>query len=219
MFQNKNYNNIFSDSHFLTSIFLIAACLILSAVFPSGSAIQKFTGQIFFLVAVPAAYIKFILKKNLSDFGLNIKNVKSGLFWGVLAVAVILSSTYLAIRYTAFADSYSLPGYIVDNFWYFLLYELVFANISILCFEFFMRGFVLFTFFSKIARWSILVQALLYLIFMIFYKNNFEQIIYGSALSIILGFVTLKTRSIVYSYAIILISSLIVDAYLIYSIK
>ncbi|MFA6047412.1 MAG: lysostaphin resistance A-like protein [Parcubacteria group bacterium] len=219
MFQNKKYNIFFSDSHFLTSVFLIIACSILFIVFPAGNDGQKFTGQIFFLVLIPAAYIKFILKKSLSDYGLNVKNVKSGLFWGTLAMAIVTIGTYFVITRTTLANSYALPGYVVDNFWYFLLYELVFANISIFCLEFFLRGFVLFTFSVRFSWWAIFIQSLLYLFFLIYYKNSFGQAAYATALSTVLGFVAWRTRSIAYSYAIILISSFIIDAYLIHSIK
>ena len=219
MLEKINNNKVLFDGHFLANIFLILACLILFAIFPSGDAIQKFTGQIFFLILIPAAYIKFILKKNISDYGLNTKNVKSGLFWGALAMAIVLAGTYVIITYTNFADSYALPGYVVDNFWYFLLYELVFANISIFCLEFFLRGFVLFTFSSKFSSWAILIQALLYLLILIYSRNSLGQIAYIISTSIILGFVAYRTKSIVYSYAIILISSLIIDAYLIYTIR
>lgn len=219
MLEKINNNKVLSDGQFLANIFLILACLVLFAVFPSGDAIQKFTGQIFFLIIIPAAYIKFILKKNLSDYGLNTKNIGTGLFWGTLAMAIVLAGTYVIINYTNFADSYALPGYVVDNFWYFLLYELVFANISILALEFFLRGFVLFTFSPKFSSWAILVQALIYLFLLIYSRNSFGQIVYIISTSIILGFVAYRTESIVYSYAIILISSLIIDAYLIYTIR
>jgi membrane protease YdiL (CAAX protease family) len=219
MFEKINNNKFFSDSRFLTSVFLIIVCTILFVAFPSGSATQKLTGKIFFLVLVPAAYIKFILKGKLTDFGLNLGNVKNGLFWGAIGLATILLGTYLLINYTNFSRSFQLPSYVVNNFWYFLLYELIFVNILIFCFEFFLRGFVLFTISDKIFYWSIPLQSLLYLFILIYYKNNLEQVAYGITLSLVSGFITYRTRSIVYSYAIILISSLLIDAYLIYSIK
>lgn len=219
MFRNINNNKIFSDSSFWTSLFVIAMCLLLFIFFPSGNGAQKFTGQFFFLVLIPALYIKYILKKNLSDFGLNVKNIKSGLFWGVLALAIVLLGMYSIVTYTTFVNSYNLPGYIVNNFWYFLLYELVFVNISLLCFEFFLRGFVLFTMSAKFSYWSIFIQSLLYLFLLIYKRTGFELSIFGLVVSTIMGFIAWKTRSIVYSYAIILVSSIIIDAYLIYSIK
>lgn len=212
-------NKFLSDRHFLTDIFLIIACSVLFISFPSNNAIQKFTGQIFFLVAVPVGYIKLILKKDLKDFGLSWGNKKDGLLWSAVGLAVILAGTYLTINYTTFANSYSLPAYIINNFWYFLLYELVFSNIFTICLIFFLCGFVLFSLAPKFSHWSIIIQSALYILYHIYFKSPYGEMIYIFVLFLILGLVTWRTKSIVYPYAIILISSILTDAYLIHFIK
>ncbi|PJA89355.1 MAG: hypothetical protein CO138_00930, partial [Candidatus Moranbacteria bacterium CG_4_9_14_3_um_filter_33_15] len=69
---------------FVTTVFFIVACLLLSFFFPSKSEIQNLIGNLFFLVIAPILYIKFVLKEKINQFGLNLKNKKEGFLWGSL---------------------------------------------------------------------------------------------------------------------------------------
>jgi hypothetical protein len=64
--------------------FLILACLVLSVVFPTENSFQGISKGIFFFFVFPVLYLKFILRKKISNYGLNIKKRKAGLDLGKL---------------------------------------------------------------------------------------------------------------------------------------
>ena len=204
---------------FITTLVVATACLSLSIIFPAQSGFQEVTKSIFFLVLVPALYIKFILKKSLSDFGLNLQNKKTGILLGI-ALFAILAILFLAfLKYTPLKSGYELPTLAVDNFWYFLFYELLFVNFFLVIYEFFFRGFVLFTLAPKLKFWAIPAQTIAFLATLFFAKSLSWTVAPAIAISLTSGILTYKTKSIAYAYLVALVFMFIFDAYLIYTIK
>jgi membrane protease YdiL (CAAX protease family) len=174
----KKTNFIWKDTELLVSSLVIFACLFLAIVFPvdNNSLAQLLTKNVFFLVVIPALYIKLILKKNLADFGLNIKNKKTGVIWGIFFLVFLSLLYYALFNYTSLPKKYTLPQNVANSFPFFLLYELVLMNILIFSYEFFFRGFVQFLFFEKIGYWTILFQSAIFILFSSLNNGFFWQL-------------------------------------------
>jgi hypothetical protein len=218
----KKIGNFFKDSVLSVSSFVILACLFLSVSFPAEAGFQQITKNLFFMILIPILYIKLVLKTNLKNFGFTLSdkiNRKAGIIWAILMLFTSLLVVYLMINYTDFKKSYALTDYIANNFWIFLIYELIVVNILLFIQSFFYQGFVLFTFFKKLDYWSVFVQFFLYLLF-IFVLGNFSwQLAPFIILSFTGGWVAYKSHSFIYSYIMGLLFVIILDSYIIYTIK
>lgn len=214
-----NLNYFYKHTELVITSLIIFLCLVLSFFFPIKNSVESITASIFFLIIFPALYIKIILKKNLIDYGLNLKNQKNGLIWGILMLFSTLLIFYLFFNYTAFGKEYSLSSFITGSFWKFLIYELIFVNFTCFIQEYFFRGFVFFSFFKKFSHWTILLQSALYIIILLFLGTFSWQLFPAIVISLTSGIIVLKSRSFIYSYAVALISIIILDSYLIYHLK
>lgn len=203
----------------LTSSAIIVASLALAYFFPAQDNFQNFSRGLFFLILLPILYVKFILKRKLSDYGFNLQNKKAGLAWSAIMLAASFLIIFLMIRFFGFDKKYVIPAYIAHNFWIFLFYELVLVNFLLFINEFFFKGFVFFTFFEKLGFWSVLIQFLLYVLFYAAVGSMVWQIAPMLILSVAGGIVTYKSRSLVYSYAMSLFFLIILDSYIIYLFK
>lgn len=213
-------NRFFAEHRedFLT-VGLILACLILLVFFPTNGLSQKITSMLVFLFILPLMYIKFILKKNLADFGFSLKNPRAGFFWGGLMLLLSLAVAFLLIKFSGLKSAYALPAPVTGNFWLFLLYELLAINLFFFLQEFFFKGFVLFSFLEKFSYWSVIFSALIYVGLLVatggFSWQNSPFLI----LSLTGGVVAWKTRSFLYAYFMGLTFLIFFDAYLISILK
>lgn len=209
------------DKELIISSALIILCLLLAIAFPAdkGSSLQIFTKGIFFLVVIPSLYIKIILKKNLSDFGLNLGCKKEGLVWALGVITILLILSYFISKIPGAGQNYKIPAYVAGNFWLFLSYELILINIFLFSYEFFWRGFVLFTFSPRLGPWAIAIQATLFIVFSLV-NNDFSWKYYSlPLLSIASGVISYKSKSLIYSYVMSLVFIIILDSYIIYSLN
>jgi membrane protease YdiL (CAAX protease family) len=198
---------------------VILLCLTLSFLFPAQNTFQDLSKGIFFLILLPYLYIRFILKRKMSDFGLNLKNNQEGLLWGIFMFFFSLLIFYLLFNYTGFKTGYTLPNSIVQNFWLFLLYELFFVTLSCFVNEFFFRGFILFYFSREIFEWIVPIQALLYALILVLIGNFSWQMAPALAISLISGIITYRSNSFVYSFIASIFSIIILDSFIIYHLK
>ncbi|HRY82520.1 MAG TPA: CPBP family glutamic-type intramembrane protease [Candidatus Moranbacteria bacterium] len=214
----------------LTSVFIdnkeiaitclvIIFCLLLSIIFPVNNSVQLLTRNIFFLIIVPILYYKLILGKRFSDLGLILGDKRAGIFWGIILFFVSLLIFYLLYTYTDFKKNYLLSSYVVHNFWLFLLYELLLANLFVFIQEFFWRGFILLYFSKKISYFSIFLQFILFTLMLIPAKNTFWQMAPTLVISLFSGIIVYKSRSILYSWIFALFSLVILDSFIIYHLK
>ncbi len=198
---------------------VIFLSLFLVYLFPVADIFQNFNRSLFFMAILPFLYIKFVLKKNLSDYGFNLDNKKTGFFWAAAMFAVSFGTVLVLIQFAGFDKKYTIPSYIADNFWIFLVYELLLINFQIFINEFFFRGFLLFSFMEKIGYWSIAIQALVYILFAasaIGFSWNITPFI---IMSVTGGIVAYRSRSFLYSYFMSLFFMIILDAYIIHLYK
>lgn len=203
----------------LLSSVVILVCLFLSFLFPIRNIAQYITATIFFFVLIPVLYIKIVLRKNLSDFGLNLKNKRQGIFWGTLGILFLFLLFYLLYTYTPFQNSYSLPDIVVNNFWAFLFYELIIVNFIIIIWEFFFLGFFFFTFIKNFSYWTIPLQLAIFSLIIFFTSGLSWQEIPTLAISLISAIIVYRSRSIFYSYVVALFFNLILDSFIIYNLK
>jgi hypothetical protein len=198
---------------------VIVACFLLFIFFQTKDVFQIATKEIVFFIIIPSLYINFILKKPLGEFGLNLKNKKAGLFWGILVTSLLFFACYFLATYTNFAKEYKIPEAIIGNFHWFLFYELLLINLIIFVQEFFFRGLVLFLFSSKIGAWAIALQGALSIILITAGQKPSWQELPLSLVAFSSGIIAYKSRSFVYSYISALLFQLLLDSYIIYNIK
>jgi len=210
---------ISKNKSLLITLSVAIFCLLLSLYFPAESPFQKITRSIFFLFVIPAFYIKTILKKSLSDFGLNLKNNSAGFFTGTFVFIGIILSFYLIQKYFGLEKMSLIPQVAVDNFFWFVFYELVFVNISLFCLEFFFRGFLFFSLLEKFSYQTIIIQAIFYTATTALASPSIENLLQSLSIAILSGILTFRTRSFVYSYGIMLLASILIDAFIIHTLK
>lgn len=147
------------------------------------------------------------------------QNQKIGFIGALFMFLLAALTSLLFLRYNIFRENYVLPGQIVNNFGYFLLYEFLFVNLYLFVYEFFLRGFVLFTLAPKIKAWAIPVQLIVYLA----PSTLTGQLSWGALPAIIVaalgGTLAYRTRSIFYSYLAAFFLTLMLNAYLIHTVK
>lgn len=198
-------------------IFLL--CLALTLFFPASGSLQEFSNVFFFLFLLPFLYIRFVLKKDLRDFGFNLRNKKSGFLWAGAMLGVSLLIIFILVRFFEFQNHYFLPAYIATNFGAFLFYELVLVNFIFFLQEFFFKGFFLFTLEKKLGLISFFIQAVLFTIFIILAQSFAWQIAPLVILSLTGGIVAYKSKSFIYAYLMGLVFLITLDSYIIYLFK
>jgi len=198
---------------------VILLCLILVYFFPTEGPFQTFSRNLFFLAIIPALYIIFILKRRLSDFGLNFSATKENGYWFLGTLLLSLLVSFVLIKFTSFKGSYTLSDYAIENFGWFLVYELIFVNFWLFFNEAFYRGFVFFAFAEKYKYWSILISTFLFTLFLFLTKTLSWNMSPYLIISLTGGWLAFKTRSFVYSYLMGLLFIMILDGYIIYTLK
>jgi hypothetical protein len=198
---------------------IVLACLLLASLFPVRGSFQVLSNNLFFLLVLPVLYIMIILKKNPGQFGFNLENRRTGFSWALGMLLVSLVLMLFPIYFFDFAHKYALPKYINRVFWLFLIYELGLVNFVLFIYEFFFKGFLLFLLDRKIGYWSIIIQALVFILFLISTRMISWQLVPMIILAFTGGVTAYKSRSFIYSYLMSLFFMLILDAYMIFLTK
>lgn len=207
------------------SAFAAAFFLVVYYIFPSDYGfglipfLQTITKGVFLLIVGPFLFVKFVLKKDFSDYGFNLKNKKIGFISAGIALVFSAILSYILIKSTDFLKFYQLRPSVVANFWMFVLKELVFANLLLFFQEYFFKGFVIRIFSEKFLYGAIFIQTLFYLLPQLLSGQNFFQIIPLAIIALVGGIVAYISRSFFYSYLFSLIYSILLDSAIIYVIK
>jgi hypothetical protein len=199
----------------LITLGVILVCLGLFFLFPSQGPAQAVTASLIFLFLVPFLYIKLILKKSLREYGWRIGDWKTGIIFAAGSLVFALLIFYALYHYTDFSKNYVLPLVATQKFGFFLLYEFLLVAFFLALYEFFFRGFVMWSFAGKIGIGSAGFQWLLFLVFL-YAAGNFT---WQNAPYMITGFfsgvITIKSRSLLYSFVSSLLFLIIIDAIII----
>lgn len=203
----------------IASLVVIIFSLALFIFFPSSGSIQALTKGLFFLILLPLLFIKFITKEKLTEYGIDLGNKKTGVILSISALILNLIIFLFLFKYSNFSKNYILPEIVVSKFWTFVLYEIVFVNLYLIFNEYFFRGFVLFSLKKSIRSFAILIQFIVFALFLLLTKSFSWQMLPFLILAATGGLTSYLSKSILYSYISGFLSIIILDAYLIATLR
>ena len=152
-------------------------------------------GQTLLYVVPPLIFIRFVCKKSLGDYGVKLNGVFSLWWMYFLMLAVMVPIVFVASRCEGFQATYPFfepfPNEpLWPRFWIWEgAYYLQFVGL-----EFFFRGFLLHGIRRQFGAYAIFVMMVPYC--MIHFGKPMPETFAAIAAGIILGFMSLKTRSI-----------------------
>jgi len=166
-------------------------------------------GSLMFIL--PILSIKFVFKQKLSEYGVQLGNVKYGLITTSIFFAAMFITVWIVSGSEAFASAYPQGGSKVkESVMIFILYELAIAY-YMLGWEFFWRGYTLFGLLPKFGWYAIFIQMIP---FFILHKGKPELELFGSILAgIILGVQAIRARSFIYAWLIHAGVMIVVDGF------
>ncbi len=203
----------------IASLVVIIFSLALFIFFPSSGSIQALTKGLFFLILLPLLFIKFITKEKLTEYGIGLGNKKTGVILSISALILNLIIFLFLFKYSNFSKNYILPEIVVSKFWTFVLYEIVFVNLYLIFNEYFFRGFMLFSLKKSIGSFAILIQFIVFALFLLLTKSFSWQMLPFLILATTGGLTSYLSKSILYSYISGFLSIIILDAYLIANLR
>ena len=202
----------------IVSVLMMVFCLLMIRLFPEENYFQKIIISLVFLLVIPVLYIKIVLKESLKNFGLRIGNWKQGIAWIMLSLVGSFFVIFLLYQYAGMAEKYYVPQNIIQDFGLFVFYESVLVSFFIALYEFFFRGFVMFSFSEKLGYWAVISQFALFILFLIIMKDFNWTFAPYITISFFSGVIAYKSRSLLYSFLFSLLFAVISDAVYIYSL-
>lgn len=199
----------------IITFLVVFLCLLLAMTFPANGDFQLLSRIVFFLVVLPILYIKFILKKTVSEFGLNLRDNRTGLLWAFIMLIASFLIALILFYFFHLETQYIIPAFVINNFWVFVFYELVVMNFILFVFEFFFRGFLQTILEKKVGIWAPLVQCAVFLGFLFLTQKLAWQYTPLIILSLTGGVVAYKSKSFVYSYIMGIVFTIAIDLYII----
>ncbi|MCH5374201.1 MAG: CPBP family intramembrane metalloprotease [Planctomycetes bacterium] len=152
-------------------------------------------GQSLLYVLVPWMTIRLILRKPLSDYGLNFRGIWSGAWLYVAMYLIVLPCILLASCTDRFQQTY--PFYRLqqgESLWpRFVVWEFLYA-LQFVALEFFFRGFLVHGLKRRFGVYAIFVMAVPYC--MIHFGKPLPETLAAIVAGVALGFMSLKTNSI-----------------------
>lgn len=169
-----------------------------------GSATQAFFSGVVFMIAFPLVATKKILSEPLAVYGIrwgtSVKDIASVVIGSILFLGFVA----LFMRVYPISSEEFLPNDVRLDFLSFFLY-IVGVCLSLIGPEILFRGIVLFSWERMIGFWSIVVQSVLCVLWMVLKDvsvGNFEwwRTVFYGAWTLLAGWVAWKSQSIFYSY-------------------
>ncbi len=173
----------------------------------------RFFGLFFVL---PALYVKLVMKQPLTDFGLGLGDVKTGLKILAFFIPIAVLAAYLASGKADVRGEYPLAHSLLSDQSYLIFYELAYIVFYYIAWEFYFRGVLLFGLKDRFGVFNaILIQTISSCLVHI---GKPEGEIMGSILAgIIFGIIAWRTRSIWYVFIIHFLLGVLTDLFIIYS--
>ena len=154
-----------------------------------------FLSDFFTLFVLTVLIIKFILKENLKDYGLQIGDSKSGLFYSVIFLFGMIILVWFFSATPSFSEKYPHLLSARGNWEKFYIYEFGML-LYMISWEFIWRGFMLFGLKEKFGYYSVLIQMIP---FVILHNGKPEAETFGAiAGGLALGALAYRTNSIYY---------------------
>lgn len=196
----------------VTSIFIIL-CLAGYVFFPATGTFQHKLVMLIFLVLLPFLYCRYFLKEKNIFSRFSVGDWKNNLISLIIALIGSFFIIYLLFEYTELLSHYFLPLGIKNNFSLFLIYEFTGVAFTVILYELFFRGFIMFYFKSFTGKWSVLIQVLFFILMITLFNLPYWFYITYLIFAPIAGWLAYKSESLLYSYFGQLFFIIIVDAY------
>lgn len=219
MFANKKIQPIHENKELLLGLFLAFFCIFLAYSFPAQGVAQTLTKSLLFLFVAPALFVRFILKKTLSDFGINFKNKRLGISLSGLGLFFSFLTIYGAAKYSNLPLDYTLPDYLRQSFPAFLFYELVLINLLFFLQDFFFCGFLQTILKPHSKKLTPFLITAAYALISFLNEEPALNLAAFSGLILIKSFLSYQTESFLYGYFSSLIFTIILDSYIIHLLK
>lgn len=215
-FLRSNFKINIKSEPFVTAG-IVCACILLLSFFPKKNIFEQIVLLLSFLLFTPLFYVKLVLKKKISEYGMGMGNWRTGIFWNLSALLFCSLVFYLIFYYSGFVEKYVENFFqsIVDNFGIFLFYEIVILGAYHLIFEIFFGGFVLFSFKPIFKLWVIPLKAFLFLLVVWMSSELDWMIVPYLVFSLFSGVAIYYSRSIWYSFVSAILFNIIFDAIII----
>jgi len=154
------------------------------------------TGQIAVYVVAPVLAIKLVFRQSLADYGVKVGGMFS-YWWLYLAMFGLMMPLVVILAHTeSFRETYPFfrPPAEADDPWRQMLVWELFYALQFCALEFFFRGFLLHGLKHRFGPYAILVSMIPYC--MIHFEKPMPETFGAIGAGIVLGFMSLKTRSI-----------------------
>ena len=156
---------------------------------------------IFFYFVVPALIIKLIFKENLSDYGLKWKGAFEGYYLYIVMLLIMIPLVIYFSSTRSFQERYPFlninPGHPLGvDFW---KWEFLYCA-QFFALEFFFRGFVLHGLKRRFGFYSVFIMTIPYC--MIHFQKPLPEALAAIIAGIVLGCLSLKSRSILLGFLI-----------------
>lgn len=152
---------------------------------------------LFFLI--PILIILFGFKEGIQNYGLRVGDWRIGVSISAVSILMFLPIIYFISNSTDFSHYFPLMNSATDNLKVFLVYEALFI-FFIFSWEFIFRGFILFGLEKKFGVYAISIQMIPFV--MLHNGKPFLETFASIFGALILGYLALRTRSILYGFLI-----------------
>ncbi len=172
----------------------------------------RFFGLFFVL---PAVYVKFVMHKNLNDFGLGFGDIKTGIKTLLFLVPVIFIALYFAVDMPDVRSEYPLAKSLLHDQSHLILYEIAYIIFYYIAWEFYFRGFLLFGLKDRFGAFNaILIQTISSCLVHIGKPEG--EIIGSIIVGVLFGIIALRTKSIWYVFILHALIGVLTDLFIIY---
>jgi len=149
---------------------------------------------VLFYFIIPVVMIKFFFKENLTDYGLKIKGAFKGYYLYIIMLLIMIPLVLYFSTTAAFQAKYPfLKIKEGDAFSDLVKWELLYC-VQFFVLEFFFRGFMVFGLRPQLGVYSVFVMTIPYC--MIHFGKPLPETLAAIIAGVILGFLSLKNRSI-----------------------
>lgn len=210
--------DIITDRKFVVTGGALLISLLLFVYFPTTDRLSLWAQSVImlavFFLLFPLLYARFIARESWKGIGFRMDAELS--HWvGVLgAVAFGFALFFFGYQtWPMIGEAYQLPFFVERSFFSFLRYEL-FALCVAFFYEVFFRGFVMLFFLRSFGAWAILLQWLVFMLFLAVSQSL------GMSQGVMLlftplaGWVAYRSRSILYSFVATALFLLLIDIFL-----
>ena len=161
--------------------------------------IYWFAGDFFVLFFLPLLIIKFLLREDITGYGLKLGETEIGLKYFLGFTFFIIITTWFLSSLPEFSENSPFLQGAKNNWMIFIIFEIG-ALIYMFAWEFIWRGFMLFGLEEKYGMNAILFQMLPFVI--LHNGKPFVETFSSIIGALILGYIALRTRSIIYGVLI-----------------